>query len=106
MWREVGWRGVEVTRVRGRSSSTKLHPSRDIGRRRGPRVGVECTRMWRGREGSTIRICRRRLSTAPWRGVVAIVWPMWWGRLKDREEREGGRDRERERRGRERKRER
>ena len=56
---------------------------------------VECTRMRRGREGSTIDIGRGRLSTAPWWGVVAIVWtrPRRRGRL----EREKERERERER---------
>ena len=80
-----------MTRVRGWGSATKLRPASGIGR--GARGRVECPRMWRGREGSTIDICRGRLSAAPWRGIVAIVWTRWRGRLKEtreRREREDG----------------
>ena len=69
--------------MRGWGSATKLHPSRSIGR--GARVMVECTR-----KGGTIDIGRGRLSTAPWWGVVAIVWtrPRRRGRLERERERE------------------
>ena len=77
---------MKVTRVRGWGSATKLCPSSSVGR--GARGRVECPRMWRGREGSTIDICRGRFSTAPWRGIVAIVWTRWRGRLKEKKERE------------------
>ena len=83
-----------MTRVRGWGSATKLRPASGIGR--GARGRVECPRMWRGREGSTIDICRGRLSAAPWRGIVAIVWTRWRGRLKEKKERERERERGRE----------
>ena len=85
---------MEVTRVRGWGSATKFRPSSGIGR--GARGRIECPRMWRGRERSTIDICRGRLPTAPWRGVVAIVWTRWRGRLKETREIERKRQRERE----------
>jgi hypothetical protein len=84
---------VEVTRVRRRGwgSTTKLHPSSGVGR--GARGRIECPRMRRGRDGSAIEIRRGRLSSTPRRGVIAIIWPRWRGRLK---ERRGGEETERE----------
>jgi hypothetical protein len=51
--------------------------------------------MRRGRDGSAIEIRRGRLSSTPWRGVIAITWPRWRGRLK-----EGGGGRKKRQRGR------
>ena len=76
------WRG-EVSRGRRRWNSTHVvQPPSCIRRRAG--VRVECPRVWRGRERSTIRIRRRRFSTTPWRGVVAIIWSRGRGRLVKR----------------------